>query len=188
MRLLLIVVIAVGLTGCKPLTSSPDDVELLESRDIGDKDYHLIIPFTSYFLNIEDGSVAATKNLHEEFGPEDWRIEIDESLAKCPTLGISQPIVDIQTDNELLIWGRADFHDEPLAKLYTEEIDAPCEPPQVWDKLIDGSFPKQPPEGMVAYALCAQKKEKIVLACLKQITNNPALAKQIFETFRWTDE
>jgi hypothetical protein len=36
-----------------------------------------------------------------------------------------------------------------------------------------------------AYALCSEKDGKTVLICISQVTDNPDLAKQIFETFRW---
>lgn len=38
-----------------------------------------------------------------------------------------------------------------------------------------------------AFALCAEKEGKAVVVCLSQKTDNPALAEQIFSTFRWTD-
>jgi hypothetical protein len=38
-----------------------------------------------------------------------------------------------------------------------------------------------------AYALCSGKDGKTVVICISQVTDNPDLARRIFETFRWTD-
>jgi hypothetical protein len=38
-----------------------------------------------------------------------------------------------------------------------------------------------------AYAFCAEKDGKAVAICIQQMTDNEAMAKEIFETFRWTD-
>ncbi len=37
-----------------------------------------------------------------------------------------------------------------------------------------------------AYALCSHKDGKTVVICISQMTQNEPLAKQIFDTFRWT--
>lgn len=41
-------------------------------------------------------------------------------------------------------------------------------------------------ERSAAYVLCSEKDGKTVVICITQMTDNPAIAKQIFETFRWT--
>lgn len=38
------------------------------------------------------------------------------------------------------------------------------------------------------YGFCSEKDGKTVVICISQMTDDPDLAKQIFETFRWTDE
>ena len=38
-----------------------------------------------------------------------------------------------------------------------------------------------------AYAFCAEKNGKAVAICIQQMTDDEAMAKQIFESFRWTD-
>lgn len=38
-----------------------------------------------------------------------------------------------------------------------------------------------------AYALCSEKNGKTVVICISQVTDDPDLAEQIFETFRWTE-
>ncbi|MDD4319841.1 MAG: hypothetical protein PHW10_05990 [Candidatus Peribacteraceae bacterium] len=45
----------------------------------------------------------------------------------------------------------------------------------------------RPFDGGAGYALCSEKDGKTVLICVTQVIDNPDLAKQIFETFRWTD-
>jgi hypothetical protein len=43
------------------------------------------------------------------------------------------------------------------------------------------------PRKSYAYAFCAEKDGKAVAICLQQMTDDEAMAKQIFESFRWTD-
>lgn len=42
------------------------------------------------------------------------------------------------------------------------------------------------PTPSAVYVLCSQKNGKTVVACIRQTTDNPELAQQIFESFRWT--
>ena len=52
----------------------------------------------------------------------------------------------------------------------------------------EGYFYCMPSEPLNSlYVLCSEKDNKTVLICISQVTDNPDLAKQIFETFRWTD-
>ncbi len=37
------------------------------------------------------------------------------------------------------------------------------------------------------YAFCSEKNGKTVVICISQMKDDPAMAKQIFETFRWTE-
>jgi len=38
-----------------------------------------------------------------------------------------------------------------------------------------------------AYALCTQKNNKEALVCVSQVNDNPRVANQVLNTFRWTD-
>lgn len=68
-------------------------------------------------------------------------------------------------------WGRVDF----------------------WDNRYDGmdiqnEYPFcRPPSKGNTYAFCAEKDGKAVAICIQQMTDDEAMAKQIFESFRWTD-
>jgi hypothetical protein len=42
-------------------------------------------------------------------------------------------------------------------------------------------------DNAATYAFCSEKDEKRVVICVSQMTDNPTLAKEIFETFRWTE-
>jgi hypothetical protein len=56
-----------------------------------------------------------------------------------------------------------------------------------WDPLypIDSSQVVCKPIAPHLYTLCADKDNKMVVICISQQTDNPALAEQIFSTFRW---
>jgi hypothetical protein len=38
-----------------------------------------------------------------------------------------------------------------------------------------------------AYALCSEKDGKTVVICISQMQDDPKLAQEIFETFRWVE-
>jgi len=40
--------------------------------------------------------------------------------------------------------------------------------------------------GEVGYGFCSQRDNKTVIICVEQLQDDPQLAKEIFETFRWT--
>ena len=64
-----------------------------------------------------------------------------------------------------------------------------------WDRFYTGDFPNmQEPlcrypvdEGAAGYALCSEKDGKTVIICISQMKDDPDLAKEIFETFRWVE-
>lgn len=98
----------------------------------------------------------------------------DSDIPACSQiiLGTSKT-TSIVNANGTAIWGRVDFFDnEKLGDFHTEEEKPICRP----------STAKQG----AGYALCSEKNGKTVLICISQETDNPTLAKQIFETFRWT--
>lgn len=69
-------------------------------------------------------------------------------------------------------WGKVDFFE-----IYGMDYELNKEPL---------CHPKSGKDG-AAYALCSEKDGKTVLICVSQVTDNPELARQIFETFRWTE-
>lgn len=71
-------------------------------------------------------------------------------------------------------WGKVDFF-----KQFTSEggmIDYEGERPLC----------AQPGPTTFRYVFCSQRGERTVVVCINQMTDNPALAEQIFSTFRWT--
>ena len=62
-----------------------------------------------------------------------------------------------------------------------------------WEMYPMGDFPDmlepicRPPVTGAAYALCSEKDGKTVVICVSQVTDDPDLARSIFETFRWTE-
>ena len=87
----------------------------------------------------------------------------------------------LETTSGKTNWGRVDAYDTP------ESLDREpvlCSPPKVsW--LIDAEGNAKLESS--AYALCSEKDGKTVVICIGQMTDNPEMAKQIFETFRWTE-
>ncbi len=42
-------------------------------------------------------------------------------------------------------------------------------------------------DGTAAYAFCAEKDGKAVAICIQQMTDDEEMARQIFESFHWTE-
>jgi hypothetical protein len=78
---------------------------------------------------------------------------------------------NLMEDLEQAVWGKVDFFE----KIYTGDF-----PPDFADLC-------RPPVNGTAYVLCSEKDTKTVVICVSQGKDNPDLAKQIFETFRWTE-
>ncbi len=66
----------------------------------------------------------------------------------------------------------------------------------VWEQWTDGNIPDWEnvvctkdgiPKPAEVYMLCSQKNEKTVIICIRQMTDNPELAEEIFRTFKWTE-
>lgn len=146
--------------------------------------------------------------------PNEYRIEITTfSDTGCPPslTGISNtPVTTLTGANGLATWGRVDFGDDghevkgsdikplcvsPVVGMspserpkvdcsdlkYSDEVMeyiSECESRQRQYEKHHGMF--------AAFALCSEGNGKTVLVCITQMTDNPDLAKEIFETFRWT--
>lgn len=66
----------------------------------------------------------------------------------------------------------------------------------VWEKFRGGDIPdwehvfckkEGTPPPREVYAFCTQNNGNTVVICIDQMKDNPALARQVFESFRWTD-
>jgi hypothetical protein len=72
-----------------------------------------------------------------------------------------------------------------LLDAYDRFQDTFCQPftPDCTDRQL---FEGKCKSTAATYAFCSQKDGTTVAICINQMTDNPALAQQIFETFRWT--
>lgn len=43
----------------------------------------------------------------------------------------------------------------------------------------------RPSSGGTSYVFCAEQDNKTIMICIDQQTDNPKLAEEIFNTFRW---
>lgn len=134
------------------------------------KSFSLQAPFipSKKYLR-DDGSIAWLS--YEDFGAHrkegDIAIELYENEESCSEdlLGIWHP--QKWEKGVQAIWGRVDYFDtqpdyvrEPL-----------CRP------FVNGE----------AYGFCAEKGEVTAVVCIAQATDNPQLAEDIFNTFKWTE-
>lgn len=95
------------------------------------------------------------------------------TLDHCNNIGISEPSENSDKYGNLVIKGHVD------------EVPWDSDPVPVPNCMIG-----KKDKGEIysaSYILCSEKGDRKVAICIKQITDNPALAEQIFSTFRWND-
>ncbi len=110
---------------------------------------------------------------------------IADSSPCSPSLtGVSQT-TDLPGTGGKTVWGRFADAEMMAVNAYPDQL---CHGPPPSEKCADRHEPFQfCDDGSRTYALCSEKAGKTVVICISQQTDNPALAKQIFETFRWTE-
>lgn len=150
-------------------------IQKLFSEDI--LGYQLQLPPELIFqANGKAGQVFDTWNVNKSSTLKDYSVEFYNSGTNCSptTLGVSKP-TDISTADTKTLWGKVDFW-----KIYGGAqgyID------------YDGPHPicnEGNGENGAAYALCSEKDGKTVLICISQVSDNPGIATQIFDSFKWT--
>lgn len=102
----------------------------------------------------------------------DLDIAIHHSHPSCSpsAIGISQPIDLTDSNGENTIWGRTNEREISRGDFTPEYTD------------ICGPY-----SGESMYAFCSEKDDKRVVICISQQTDDPALAEEIFKSFRWTE-
>ncbi len=96
------------------------------------------------------------------------------TLSACSPskLGISQ-INALPSTSGKAEWGKVDYWDK-LVKGEPMDLDVIC---------TNYGIPHIP----YIYGFCSEKDKRTVVICVNEMQDNPELAKQIFETFRWTN-
>ncbi len=83
------------------------------------------------------------------------------------------------------IWGRFVDSEMAVAGSWPEAL---CRRPPHHGNCAGHSEPfEYCNDGSRVYALCSEKDGKTVVICLTQMTDDPDIAKKIFESFRWTE-
>lgn len=126
----------------------------------------------------------------------------------CPPLGVNTPQT-VKIDGEVAHWGRTDFWDKADAMYQwrmrdewaPEDIPPFCAPSlpeqqeynvectgDEWENCPQKQRDYEVAHGMYsAYAFCAEKDGKAVAICIQQMTDDEDMAREIFESFDWTD-
>ena len=123
----------------------------------------------------------------------DVLIKTVDIFSPCsPSLTGASTTTPLPNANGTAEWGRVD---ESRFGLYALEPEPICQPPIIYEdfcgeagQYAGGDCAKSKPARLpvAAYALCSHKDGKTVVICISQMTQNEPLAKQIFDTFRWT--
>lgn len=121
----------------------------------------------------DDESIALTTydTSTAERKQDDFSIWIFPKAQSCTSLGIDE-IQSANIDSDEAQWGKVKDYD-----MYDDLLDPDCR--------IMPTEKGIKPKG-TAYAFCAEKNNKMVIICIKQMTDDEAMAKEIFESFRWT--
>jgi len=162
-----------------------------------------------FFSIIVPGNVF---NLHGNTGGDTWLTiyknntpnpaeEIESAIHILPdtqftctpfALGVSK-LQERELEGTKVWTGRVDVFDySGYIHNYPHEENGllPCRPPVIGYAPLPEGAPEGSMEGgksSFAYALCSEKDGKRVVVCIQQMTDNPALAEEIFSTFKWTE-
>lgn len=132
-----------------------------------------------FFGNIK----LLTNNIGTEY---DIYLYTGDNISSCSTsiTGASTTTLLSETRGDT-IWGKVDAYDYPNPD-FPPDTQPRCRPPILkWDVDMVKGVTRLSDDA--AYVLCSEKDGKTVLICVSQVTDNPDLARKIFETFRWTE-
>lgn len=181
MRKFAVLLSAIIITSCSPATESTIKQEQSADslNEISQWPYFSIKSDLSFKERIErdDGSIALTTydTRSAKRASNDKALQI-YPLSTCPALGVSSPNILGQSN-----WGRVDFWDTYGSEQGLIELPV-CTPPKIMDH---HSVPLDTTKN-TAYAFCSEKDGKAVVICIQQNTDNPALAEEVFRSFKWT--
>jgi len=146
--------------------------------------YEIIADFNTPKGDWSSRTTAAGKTVHSLWNGNlnnglDVFADIYHPNSSCsPRLTGTSQTTEIPNTNGKTYWGRMDVWDNTDGE--------GVEFPSYWKEVICPY--NEPSSGIQTYALCSEKNNRTVVICMTQQTDNPSLAKQIFETFRWTDD
>lgn len=179
-RTFFIIIGGAFLVGCtspvSPISKTENGIELSDQN-------YFSIQAPSIFIDRyvrADKSVAYSNYIGSKTkdDAQDVLIQVYSDLSDTcsPSLMGTSQITNLVDVNPKATWGRVDAWDYSDGEGW--------EPPyELGDVLCN--YPTGI-ESAAGYALCSEKNGKTVVVCISQITKNEELAKQIFETFRWT--
>lgn len=142
-----------------------------------DGSYTLEVPTGYSYTQDDEEGMYYGYGEHSLLGWVTVQLYDSKSLLPCipDYLGVRHPL-SIQGTNGSTVWGRMDAWDG----LGQEGFEFPKHWQQMICKKEGTPLPKE------VYVLCSEKNGRRVVMCVSEMKNNPALSKQIFETFRWT--
>lgn len=121
------------------------------------------------------------RSIDPPFGRRDVSVEIHhlKSPSCIPSI-TGTPQLQKLSDGEIK-WGKT-----KAVSPFTQLPHPICQPPilntEDYDILRTGDV-----KYGTAYVLCSEKNSDAIVVCISQVTDNPALAEQIFSTFKWTE-
>lgn len=95
---------------------------------------------------------------------------------------LQEDLISIPTIDATTYWTKM-----PVFNAYDRFLDAVCVPSTegcTEQEIFEGKCNSQ----AATYSFCSQKGEKTVFICLKQMADNPEMAKKIFSSFRWLED
>jgi hypothetical protein len=179
----------------------------IDGRNISKWPWFSIQSTIAFQKSIErpDGSLALITydNAQMQRDIDDVGVYLYPNNTSCPPLGVTEPLTLNQEDGEAW-WGRSDFFEKYRTHDVRDEDRSICNPPspsgttrkyvecEETDFDVNNCARKNRDYEIVngmysAYAFCAEKDGRAVAICIQQMTDDEQQAKEIFESFRWTN-
>jgi hypothetical protein len=174
---------AISLTSCSFGPSSglsrPSSSKLVEMSEWPTFSILSPVKFRDHVTRDDQSVAFATYDSHTSARkPTDFSVFLYSELSSpcIPILtGVSQLSRTLESGGTIT-WGRVDAWDG----FGIEGWEFPYDLHQIICR-YDGT-----PRPNAVFALCAERNHQTVVICISQVERNDSLAKQIFETFRWT--
>lgn len=152
--------------------------ELRKDRKFSKQDYELMIPGSLFRTDNSESEIMFDSNILYKKVPSDYYIKLQEfraSLSPCsPILTGALEVVELPMERGTATWGKVNYNVVYPLMDHAEGQPEPLCPPET---PFTGS-----------YAFCSEYEGKTVVVCIDQQTDNPAMAEEIFRTFRWLPE
>lgn len=171
-----------ALSGCSQMQDVPRYQEKYTYMN-SFSNFQLEIPKDYKHTTVDDEGVFFGYDKNEgDFSIQVYTPEGSRDTKACDAMSTgSRQVTSIEKVGNETFYARV-----PIMNMYDRVLNLYC--PEATDgctqeQVFDGTCKTQ----AAMYAFCSESRGKAVVMCIHQQTDNPQLAEEIFNTFRWTD-